>query len=55
MDLKYENELIKFDAEFAFEECKKRAESRDLEFDYVVQKFISEFTKLAKKNNLLEE
>lgn len=54
MDLKYENQLIKFDAEFAFEECKKRAENRDLELDYVVQKFIGEFIKLSKKENILE-
>lgn len=48
MDLKYEKELIKFDAEFAFKECKKRAESRDLELDYVIEEFLKAFNKQVK-------
>lgn len=48
MDLKHEIELIEFDAQFAFDECKKRAESRDLELDYVIGEFLKAFNRLAK-------
>lgn len=49
MNLKHEKELIKLDAEFAFNECKKRAESRHLELDYVVSEFLKEFNMLTKE------
>lgn len=50
MDLKLENKLISYDAEFAFKECKERAENRNLELDYVLEQFIKEFKKIASKN-----
>lgn len=55
MDLQYEKELIEFDAEYALEECKKRAESRDLELDYVTSEFLKAFDRLAKMERRKEE
>lgn len=52
MNLSYEKELIEFDAEFAFGECIKRAETRHLELDYVVSEFLKVFNKLAKDNSV---
>lgn len=49
MDLEYEKKLIEIDAEYAIDECKKRAESRNLELDYVIFEFKNAFNKLAKK------
>lgn len=49
MDLKYEKKLIELDAEYALNECKKRAESRNLELDYVISEFQNAFNRLAKK------
>lgn len=49
MDLEYEKKLIEFDAEYAFNECKKRAECRSLELDYVISEFQKAFNKLAQQ------
>lgn len=53
MNLKYENELIKRDAEFAISECEERAESRYLENDYVIRQFLKEFSKIAKSKGYI--
>lgn len=53
MDLRKENELIKFDAEFAIEQCENRADSRMIQRDYVVKKFIQEFSKMAKERGYI--
>lgn len=52
MDLEYEKELIKSDAEFALNGCKERAEDRELEIDYVISEFLKAFNKLVKDNTL---
>lgn len=49
MDLKHEKKLIELDAEYALNECKKRAESRNLELDYVISEFQNAFNRLAKE------
>ncbi|MCU6734929.1 hypothetical protein [Diplocloster agilis] len=49
MDLEYEKTLIEIDAEYAIDECKKRAQSRNLELDYVISEFQKSFNKLAKE------
>ena len=48
MDMKYEKKLIEFDAEYAINECKKRAKSRNLELDYVIYEFKKAFDRLVK-------
>lgn len=49
MDLKHEKKLIELDAEYALNECKKRAESRNLELDYVISEFQNAFNRLVKE------
>lgn len=49
MNLKYERELIERDAEYAFNECKERAENRNLELDYVISEFQKAFNRLVKE------
>lgn len=53
MDLRKENELIKWDAEFALKQCEDRASSIHIEMDYVVKKFIKEFFKMAKERGYM--
>jgi hypothetical protein len=53
MDLKQENELIKWDAQYALEECEKRSDSRCLEKYYVVAQFLKEFSKMARDKGYL--
>ena len=53
MNLKEENKLITWDAEYALKECEKRAESRCLKKDYVVEQFIKAFSKMAKNKGYL--
>lgn len=53
MDLKQENKLIKWDAEYALRECENRADSRCLEKDYVVAQFLKEFSKMARDEGYL--
>lgn len=52
-DIKFEKQLIKSDAEEAFENLIYRANSRQLEKDFVFREFLKEFNVLAKKNGIL--
>lgn len=54
MDLKQENELIKWDAEYALKECEERADGRYLEKDYVVEQFLKEFSKIARDKGYIK-
>lgn len=51
-DINFEKELIKSDAEEAYDNCIYRAESRHLEKDFVIQEFINQFTALVRKNRM---
>lgn len=52
-DIKFEKQLIKGDAEEAFENLIYRANSRQLEKDFVFREFLKQFNVLAKKNGIL--
>lgn len=52
-DINFEKQLIKSDAEEAFENLVYRANSRQLEKDFVFQEFLKQFNTLAKKNGIL--
>ena len=52
-DINFEKQLIKSDAEEAFENLVYRANSRQLEKDFVFQEFLKQFNALAKKNGIL--
>lgn len=54
LDMKFENKLIKEYAEETYEEFLSHAERRQLEPDYVVEKFISELQKLARKDGYVK-
>lgn len=53
-DLRFENKLIKELAEDAYQQCQYHADRRHMEKDFVVEKFISEFSKLARKDGLIK-
>lgn len=53
MNIKDENRLIKFDADYAYNECARRAASRNIELDYVIERFLLEFRKTAKSHGYL--
>lgn len=52
-DIDFEKQLIKDDAEEAFESLVYRANSRQLEKDFVFQEFLKQFNALVKKNGIL--
>ena len=52
-DINFEKELIKGDAEQAYEDCIYRAESRNLEKDFVFQEFINQFHAFVRKNKIM--
>lgn len=52
-DINFEKELIKSDAEEVYDNCIYRAESRQLEKDFVCREFIKQFNALVKKNGIL--
>ena len=52
-DINFEKQLIKNDAEEAFENLEYRANSRQLEKYFVFQEFLKELNALAKKNGIL--
>ncbi len=52
-DIKFEKQLIKGDAEEVFENLIYRANSRQLEKDFVFQEFLKQFNAIAKKNGVL--
>lgn len=51
-DINFEKQLIKDDAEEAFESLVYRANSRQLEKDFVFQEFLKQFNALVKKNGI---
>lgn len=53
-DMRFENNLIKEYAQDTYEEFLSHAERRQLEPDYVVEKFISELQKLARKDGYIK-
>ena len=53
-DLRFENKLIKELAEDVYQQCQDHADRRHIEKDFVVDKFISEFSKLARKDGLIK-
>ena len=52
-DINFEKELIKGDAEQAYEDCIYMAESKNLEKDFVFQEFINQFHALVRKNKIM--
>lgn len=52
-DIDFEKQLIKDDAEEAFESLVYMANSRQLEKDFVFQEFLKQFNALVKKNGIL--
>ena len=52
-DIDFEKQLIKNDAEEAIENLIYRANSRQLEKNFVFQEFLKQFNALAKKNGIL--
>ena len=52
-DINFEKELIKGDAEQAYEDCIYRAESKNLEKYFVFQEFINQFHALVMKNKIM--
>lgn len=52
-DINFEKQLIKADAEETFENLIYRANSRQLEKDFVFQEFLKQFNALIKKNGIL--
>ena len=53
-DINYENELIKELAEESYQSCQEHAQYRTLENYYVIEKFLSEFSKLARKDGIVK-
>jgi len=54
LDMKFENILIKDDVKEIYESFLQHADSRTLEPDYVVSKFISELQSLARKDGYIK-
>lgn len=52
-DINFEKQLIKADVEETFENLIYRANSRQLEKDFVFQEFLKQFNALVKKNGIL--
>ena len=52
-DIDLEKQLIKDDAKETFENLIYRANSRQLEKDFVFREFLKQFNALAKKNGIL--
>ena len=52
-DINFEKQLIKGDAEETFENLVYRANSRQLEKDFVFEEFLKQLNALAKKNGIL--
>ena len=52
-DIDFEKQLIKDDAKETFENLIYRANSRQLEKDFVFREFLKQFNALAKKNGIL--
>lgn len=53
-DKKFEDILIKDFAKEVYEDCHNHAERRSLETDYVIDKFIKEFSILARKDGYVK-
>lgn len=53
MDLKKEDELMRWDAEYTLIECENRADETNLEKNYVITQFIKEFLKKAREEGYL--
>lgn len=53
-DLRFENKLIKELAADVYQQCQDHADRRHMETDFVVEKFISEFSKLARKDGFIK-
>lgn len=53
-DIRFENKLITEFAEEVYQQCQDHANGRDLETDFVVEKFLSEFSKLARKEGVVK-
>ena len=53
-DLRFENKLIKELAADAYQQCQDHADRRHMDSNYVVEKFISEFSKLARKDGIIK-
>lgn len=52
--LPLENTLITDLAKEMYEDCQAHASRRHLEPDYVIEKFLSEFSKLARKDGVVK-
>lgn len=52
-DINFEKQLIKNDAEEVYENLVYRANSRQLEKDFVFEEFLKQLNALAKKNGIL--
>ena len=52
-DINFEKQLIKGDAEEAYENLVYRANSRQLEKDFVFREFLKQFNALVKRNKIL--
>lgn len=52
-DINFEKKLIKNDAEEVYESLVYRANSRQLEKDFVFEEFLRQFNALVKKNGIL--
>lgn len=53
-DLRFENSLIKDQAVEAFDDCISLADRRNLEADYVIERFLKEFTSKARREGLMK-
>lgn len=53
-DIKFENNLIKDYAKETYEEFLSHADRRELEPEYVVNKFLSELQSLARKDGFIK-
>lgn len=53
-DMRFENKLIKELAEEVYQQCQDHASRRSIETDYVVEKFLNEFSKLARKDGIVK-
>ena len=53
LDMKFEDKLIKDYAKEIYEDCLSHANRRELEPDYVVNKFILELQSLGRKNGYI--
>ena len=52
-DINFEKQLIKSDAEEVYESLVNRANSRQLEENFVFEEFLRQFKALVKKNGIL--